>query len=175
MWGLPLARDAPRNYLLFMATLNPIFRAAIFLRDEGECVYCRRLANEIDHVVPTAHGGTDDAGNLVACCSECKQEKGVIHVKAFFYHRVLWSRPNTDGQEERVAAALARPLDMGAAFAALMGSQNLAPRRGPPRWVTLVQRPSFPRSRHAPPIRPPVPRHGPARCGLPWRRRRGTP
>lgn len=107
-----------------MASLNPIFRAAIFLRDEGECVYCRRLANEIDHVIPSAHEGSDNADNLVACCSDCNQEKGVIHVKAFFFHRVLRGYSHTDGQEARVSAALARPLDMGAAFAAVMGIQN---------------------------------------------------
>lgn len=107
-----------------MATLNPIFRAAIFLRDEGECVYCRALAVEIDHVTPSAHGGSDEADNLVAACHDCNHEKGVIHVKAFFLHRVLRGYPNTDGQEARLEAALARPLDMGAAFAALMGIQN---------------------------------------------------
>lgn len=106
------------------ATLNPIFRAAIFLRDDGECVYCGAMATEIDHVIPSAHKGSDEATNLVASCHDCNHEKGVIHVDAFFLHRVLRKYPRTAGQRERVIAALARPLDMGAAFAALMGVQN---------------------------------------------------
>jgi 5-methylcytosine-specific restriction protein A len=40
------------------------------------CVICRaRPAAEVDHRVPLALGGSDDDGNLVACCRECHAAK----------------------------------------------------------------------------------------------------
>jgi 5-methylcytosine-specific restriction endonuclease McrA len=106
------------------ATLPPLLRAAIRLRDGLTCVYCGATTNlEVDHIWPRKHGGTDDPSNLVTACEACNQEKGTIHVKAFFLHRTLMGYPNTEGQEARLEAARARPLDLGAAFLALRGVQ----------------------------------------------------
>lgn len=104
------------------ASLPPLLRAAIFLRDGHRCVYCgatKRL--EVDHVRPRKHQGTDTPDNLVTACDSCNQEKGTIHVRAFFLHRELMNYPHTEGQEARLEAALARPIDLAAAFAALRG------------------------------------------------------
>lgn len=42
----------------------------------GPCVYCGTwLANTIDHVIPTAKGGTDDPPNIVSACHACNSRK----------------------------------------------------------------------------------------------------
>lgn len=53
----------------------------ILERDGFQCFYCGatpqidgvRLA--VDHVIPVDDGGTDVAGNLVACCENCNSQK----------------------------------------------------------------------------------------------------
>ena len=66
-----------------MATRKPIpkrTRFEIFKRDSFKCQYCGKAAPEvileIDHVVPVAHGGTNDITNLVTACRECNNGKG---------------------------------------------------------------------------------------------------
>lgn len=104
------------------ASLPPLLRAAIHLRDGHTCVYCGATSHlEVDHIQPRKHQGTDDPENLVTACAACNHEKGTIHVRAFFLHRVLMGYPSTDGQEARLEAARTRPVDLGAAFQALRG------------------------------------------------------
>lgn len=50
-------------------------RARIMRRDNGTCVYCGGEATEIDHVVASAHGGSDRDDNLVAACHLCNEAK----------------------------------------------------------------------------------------------------
>lgn len=107
------------------SSLPPLLRAAIHLRDGHACVYCGATSNlEVDHIQPRKHQGSDDPSNLATACAACNQEKGTIHVRAFFLHRVLMGYPNTDGQETRLEAARARPVSMGAAFRALRGVKS---------------------------------------------------
>jgi 5-methylcytosine-specific restriction protein A len=55
-------------------------RARILARDCHLCQTCAaagRLsaATAVDHIVPKAHGGTDDPSNLAAICAPCHREK----------------------------------------------------------------------------------------------------
>lgn len=52
-------------------------RFEVLRRDDYTCRYCRSKdgALTIDHVVPSALGGSDDPGNLVACCRDCNSGK----------------------------------------------------------------------------------------------------
>lgn len=54
-------------------------RFEILRRDNHTCRYCGRSAPEVkltvDHVVPTALGGTDDPSNLVTACADCNGGK----------------------------------------------------------------------------------------------------
>lgn len=50
-------------------------RNYILKRDNYTCVYCGAPATTVDHVVATAHGGTDDYDNLVAACQPCNDRK----------------------------------------------------------------------------------------------------
>ena len=53
----------------------PAIRARILRRDLGVCAYCGQPADEVDHVIPSASGGTDDDENLVASCHVCNTKK----------------------------------------------------------------------------------------------------
>lgn len=59
-------------------------RFEILRRDNHTCRYCGRSSPDvvlnIDHVVPTTLGGTDDPANLVAACFDCNSGKS--HVPA---------------------------------------------------------------------------------------------
>jgi len=52
-----------------------VSRKAIFARDHGECQYCGRKAENLDHVVPQARGGKHTWTNLVAACRKCNSRK----------------------------------------------------------------------------------------------------
>ena len=54
-------------------------RYEVLRRDNHACRYCGATAPEarltVDHVVPTALGGTDEPSNLVTACSDCNSGK----------------------------------------------------------------------------------------------------
>ena len=58
-------------------------RSFIFSRSGGKCVYCGAKAEEIDHVIPRANGGTDSTYNLVASCRACNKKKSNLTLKDF--------------------------------------------------------------------------------------------
>lgn len=55
--------------------------------DDIRCWYCGRCIKDkeitFDHVVPKAHGGTDDPSNLVCCCALCNRLKGQKSLEEF--------------------------------------------------------------------------------------------
>jgi 5-methylcytosine-specific restriction endonuclease McrA len=48
---------------------------AVLRRDDRVCCYCGGEATTRDHVVPTARGGKDVWGNVVAACKPCNNRK----------------------------------------------------------------------------------------------------
>lgn len=55
-------------------------RVRILARDKYLCQDCRRRglgikAESVDHIIPKAHGGTDDDDNLEALCWPCHRRK----------------------------------------------------------------------------------------------------
>jgi len=55
-------------------------RFEVLRRDGFRCRYCGTSATDgaglvVDHVIPTALGGTDEPSNLVAACSDCNAGK----------------------------------------------------------------------------------------------------
>lgn len=55
-------------------------RERILMRDGHLCQPCRAsgfvtLANQVDHIVPQAEGGSDDDANLQAICGPCHAAK----------------------------------------------------------------------------------------------------
>ncbi|GIG64272.1 HNH endonuclease [Phytomonospora endophytica] len=60
-------------------------RAWILDRDGWTCLVpgptgtpCGRYARTVDHIVPRAHGGGDEPGNLRAACSTCNTRSGAL-------------------------------------------------------------------------------------------------
>lgn len=57
-------------------------RFEILRRDGHACRYCGAMAPDakltVDHVIPVALGGSDEAANLVTACSECNSGKSSI-------------------------------------------------------------------------------------------------
>lgn len=51
--------------------IRPPLARKIFNRDNFSCAYCGDVAQEIDHVIPVAFGGTNAEENLVASCRFC--------------------------------------------------------------------------------------------------------
>lgn len=55
-------------------------RLAIYLRDGLCCAYCGATVENgtslsLDHLTPASKGGTNDAANLVTCCSKCNSSR----------------------------------------------------------------------------------------------------
>ena len=63
-------------------------RLAIYLRDGLACVYCGDSVENgaklsLDHLVPDSKGGSNEATNLVTCCTRCNSARGNRPVRAF--------------------------------------------------------------------------------------------
>ena len=50
-------------------------RRAVLVRDDFECQYCGRPAENVDHVVPRSRGGGHTWDNVVAACRRCNSHK----------------------------------------------------------------------------------------------------
>jgi 5-methylcytosine-specific restriction endonuclease McrA len=50
-------------------------RRAVFVRDNFECQYCGRPAENVDHIVPKSRGGAHTWDNVVAACRPCNARK----------------------------------------------------------------------------------------------------
>jgi len=55
-------------------------RRAVFVRDNFECQYCGRAAENVDHVIPKSKGGGHTWDNVVAACRPCNSRKENRHV-----------------------------------------------------------------------------------------------
>ena len=54
----------------------PLTRKAVFARDNHRCQYCNGPAENLDHVLPKAKGGSHTWDNVVASCRRCNLQKG---------------------------------------------------------------------------------------------------
>jgi 5-methylcytosine-specific restriction endonuclease McrA len=50
-------------------------RRAVLVRDDFECQYCGRAAENVDHVIPRSKGGGHTWDNVVAACRPCNSRK----------------------------------------------------------------------------------------------------
>jgi 5-methylcytosine-specific restriction endonuclease McrA len=89
-------------------------RALVLRRDAGICQHCMRatgavhVGTEVDHIVPKALGGTDDADNLQTICRTAHRAKTQAEAQA--------SKPGGD----RISTAVQRRTD---AVAKVSGAQ----------------------------------------------------
>jgi hypothetical protein len=101
-------------------------RLAIFVRDDGACVYCGAAYQAgakltVDHVVSRKRGGRDDVTNLVTACRACNEDKAHFSLRAYLVE--LADRGAEEGHLDaiaaRVEAARKTPVVWSAAKAAL--------------------------------------------------------
>ena len=60
-------------------------RLEVLQRDYYTCHYCGVAeANTVDHLIPISKGGTDEASNMVACCTQCNSSKRDRIAPTFF-------------------------------------------------------------------------------------------
>jgi predicted GNAT family N-acyltransferase len=110
-----------------MSSPLPItIRVAIFVRDEGTCVYCGATYQAgakltVDHVVSRKRGGGDEVTNLVTACRACNEDKAHFSLRAYLVElaeRGAGER-HAEAVAARVEAARKTPVDWSAAKAAL--------------------------------------------------------
>lgn len=51
------------------------YRAVVFLRDGGLCVWCGLPADTLDHIIPNSHRGRYHPVNLMPACARCNGER----------------------------------------------------------------------------------------------------
>lgn len=65
--------------------LGQKLRFEIFKRDRFTCQYCGNsppsVILQVDHIIPVAASGPDDADNLITSCQECNNGKGARDLK----------------------------------------------------------------------------------------------
>ena len=61
-----------------------------YRKTDGHCAYCGIglpvEAFTVEHMVPTARGGSDDLSNLVPACTRCNTSKRALTVDEFRHH-----------------------------------------------------------------------------------------
>ena len=62
---------------------NTNLKNFVFSKTNGRCSYCGAPAQEIDHIIPKANGGTDSSYNLTPACRSCNQMKSNKTLKEF--------------------------------------------------------------------------------------------
>ena len=55
----------------------------IFSKTKGRCSYCGEKAEEIDHIIPRAKGGSNSTYNLTPACRSCNEKKSNLSLKEF--------------------------------------------------------------------------------------------
>ena len=83
-----IAQMSSDNYLIGIDyqqgnLYNKNLRDFIFNKTKGRCSYCGEKAEEIDHIVPRANGGTDSTLNLTPACRSCNEKKSNLSLKEF--------------------------------------------------------------------------------------------
>ncbi|MEO7522249.1 MAG: HNH endonuclease [Gemmatimonas sp.] len=101
----------PRQRKVAAVAMKHVMRK-VALRDCGQrCVYCATRLDQhtatLDHVVPLAHGGAHDPGNLVVACGPCNRLKG-DRLPFEFFSRNPWAGANFVRYARSVHRALKR-------------------------------------------------------------------
>ncbi|MFF1593110.1 HNH endonuclease [Streptomyces sp. NPDC058286] len=85
--------------------------------NKGNCAYCEKPSQEMDHVIPWSNGGLDDFANLVPACASCNKKKGnktppvwwVSMQMPWFYNNRRRATPQGD---ERIRSLRERYLEL---------------------------------------------------------------
>lgn len=101
----PLVRSNNKGVAMFNAVKKDIVR----LRQNGFCIYCGKKCQSggphratLDHIRPSALGGTNHVNNLVLACYTCNHERDIEDFISFFKKKVAGQQ--LDVVYERVLA-----------------------------------------------------------------------
>lgn len=79
---MSVKRGDPRSKLSYKKA-----RLAVLSRDNYTCAYCKREANQVDHIRPVANDSSIanaiDMENMVACCADCNRRKAAKPLSVF--------------------------------------------------------------------------------------------
>jgi 5-methylcytosine-specific restriction endonuclease McrA len=100
-------------------------RREVFARDQGRCVYCGGVFEDVDltvdHVQPRVRNGDHSGGNLVTACQACNTRKGArrlaeflgsdpsVRQNFFLYATAVWPRHLRAVEEELRESSMIRP------------------------------------------------------------------
>lgn len=97
-------------------------RLAIYLRDGMACCYCGAGVEDevkltLDHLLPHAKGGTNEANNLVTCCHACNSSRGDRRVEKFIDAVAAYVNHGVKAQDikDHVMATIRKSLNMAEA------------------------------------------------------------
>lgn len=126
-------------------TVSKRIRYEVLRRDRHACRYCGAAAPDvkltIDHVVPTALGGSDDPSNLVTACAACNSGKTSTSPDAPLVAEVnatalAWSAAMQQAADER-AAAYAQNQVVAEEFRTLWNAWTWTDRKGQKHHIDL--------------------------------------
>jgi len=74
-------QGAKRRAMKAGATVERVYRAIVFERDQGRCHLCGKKVNpkkwHLDHIIPLARGGEHSCQNVAVSCAKCNLSKGI--------------------------------------------------------------------------------------------------
>lgn len=75
--------------------VNYTTRRKVLTRDGNQCIRCGATTHlTIDHVIPRAHGGTNQTENLQTLCRDCNTKKGSFLDLSWWQRiRRIWNTP----------------------------------------------------------------------------------
>lgn len=80
-------------------------RRRVYVRDGFACVICGFDEDlTVDHVVPRAHGGTNQASNLMTMCGHCNSRKGDLSLSQHLVVLMLEGMTREEADRIRRAA-----------------------------------------------------------------------
>lgn len=109
--NLERARASERDTVRRQRSADPLDQGPTpaYLRalELDPCAYCGAFSwprGQVDHITPSANGGTNDWTNLIGACPSCNKAKGNRHVLAFLAQRINPAPCAIDGCERRPVA-----------------------------------------------------------------------
>jgi HNH endonuclease len=77
LWALHRLTRQPPQGVYVRVPLAAEVRARVMARDGFRCLECGAVEDlTVDHIIPVAHGGTNEMSNLRTLCRHCNSRKG---------------------------------------------------------------------------------------------------
>lgn len=74
-------------------------RAYLRQKWNGDCAYCGKKGEEVEHLLPRSRGGTNRISNLVWSCRKCNEKKGTLTLEEFLKRKPAVLKKIQDQQQ----------------------------------------------------------------------------